>query len=175
MIVCPNCQHENIDGTMFCEDCGSQVVTMDSQITQIISEDESRAAEVIEEIDTSDLPPEKPNVDTWASLHLIESGQILPLADRSEFTLGRVTDDQAIMPDIDLTPYKAYAQGVSRLHTVIIREGKQAHLMDLGSANGTYLNGKRLKPNVRQALKHGDLISLGKLKIQILLKDLVDK
>jgi pSer/pThr/pTyr-binding forkhead associated (FHA) protein len=41
--------------------------------------------------------------------------------------------------------------------------------MDLGSANGTYLNGKRLKANSKQALSHGDMISLGKLKIQVLL------
>lgn len=167
MIVCPNCQHENIDGTMFCEDCGAQIISSDTMITQIINEDESS---VVDKVDTHDLPVNKDDINTWASLHLIEIGQILPLADRSEFTLGRVTDAQAIMPDIDLTPYKAYAQGVSRLHTVILREGGQVFIMDLGSANGTYLNGKRLKTNVRQALKHGDMISLGKLKIQILLK-----
>jgi hypothetical protein len=168
MNVCPNCQHENIDGTMFCEDCGAQLVSSDTMITQIIAKDTSLE---IEQVDTHDLPADKHNINTWASLHLIESGQILPLADRSEFTLGRVTDAQAIMPDIDLTPYKAYAQGVSRLHTVILREGSHVLIMDLGSANGTYLNGKRIKPNIRQALNHGDLISLGKLKIQILLKD----
>jgi pSer/pThr/pTyr-binding forkhead associated (FHA) protein len=42
--------------------------------------------------------------------------------------------------------------------------------MDLGSANGTYLNGKRLGPNTEQSISHGDIIALGKLKIQILLK-----
>ena len=168
MIVCPNCQHENIDGTMFCEDCGAQISTSDTMTTQVINEDESS---VVDKVDTHDLPVNKHDVNTWASLHLIEIGQILPLADRSEFTLGRVTDAQAIMPDIDLTPYKAYTQGVSRLHTVILREGNQVYIMDLGSANGTYLNGKRLKTNVRQTLKHGDMISLGKLKIQILLKN----
>jgi pSer/pThr/pTyr-binding forkhead associated (FHA) protein len=57
------------------------------------------------------------------------------------------------------------------LHAVLKRKGAQVHVMDLGSSNGTYLNGKRLKPNVEQTLQHGDLLSLGKLKIQILLKN----
>ena len=167
MIICPNCQHENIDGTMFCEDCGAQIVGSDGMSTQIISDD---SKQVIEKVSTQDFPPAQGNMEAWASLHLIESGQILPLADRSEFTVGRVTDSQAIMPDIDLTPYQAYSSGVSRLHIVILREGTHVQIMDLGSANGTYLNGKRMKPNIKQALNHGDLISLGKLKIQILLK-----
>jgi hypothetical protein len=167
MIVCPNCQHENIDGTMFCDDCGAQIIGSDAMSTQIISDGTSQN---VEKVITQDLPANPGNMEAWASLHLIESGQILPLADRSEFTVGRVTDSQAIMPDIDLTPYQAYSSGVSRLHIVILREGLHVQIMDLGSANGTYLNGKRMKPNIKQALKHGDLISLGKLKIQILLK-----
>jgi pSer/pThr/pTyr-binding forkhead associated (FHA) protein len=110
-------------------------------------------------------------LDTWASLHLLDSGQILPLGDRTEFTLGRVSDAQPIMPDIDLTPYQAYASGVSRLHAVLKREGNRVYVMDLGSSNGSYLNGKRLKPNSEQMLNHGDMLALGKLKIQILLKN----
>jgi len=31
------------------------------------------------------------------SLHLVESGQILPLAERTEFSLGRVAEGQPIM------------------------------------------------------------------------------
>ncbi len=42
--------------------------------------------------------------------------------------------------------------------------------MDLDSANGTYVNGKRLNPNVEHTLKNGDVVALGKLKIQVLLK-----
>jgi pSer/pThr/pTyr-binding forkhead associated (FHA) protein len=40
--------------------------------------------------------------------------------------------------------------------------------MDLGSANGTYINGKRLNPNIEHSLNHGDIVALGKLKMQIL-------
>jgi len=168
MIICPNCQHENLDGAVFCDDCGTQITDVPSVVTQNISLD--LQAQIADEPVIKTETPQQ-DLDTWASLHLMESGQILPLSDRTEFTLGRISDAQPIMPDIDLTPYQAYASGVSRLHAVLKRKGALVHVMDLGSSNGTYLNGKRLKPNVDQTLKHGDLLSLGKLKIQILLKN----
>ena len=165
MIVCPSCQHENLDGTVFCSDCGMQLTGIDPIVTQNISEE---LVELTEDIKTAVFPKD---LDAWASIHLVDSGQILPLTDRNEFTLGRVSEAQPIMPDIDLTPYQAYASGVSRLHAVIKREREQVFVMDLGSANGTYLNGKRLKPNSKQVLNHGNMLSLGKLKIQILLEN----
>lgn len=109
--------------------------------------------------------------ESWGSLHLLDTGQVLPLSTRNEFTMGRISEGQPIMPDIDLSPYQAYAAGVSRLHAVIKREGSRIIFMDLGSANGTYINGKRLPPNVEQVLNHGDVVALGKLKMQILVKD----
>lgn len=165
MIICPNCQHKNLDGTVFCAECGMQLSGLQPIVTQNISADNLTG---LERRKTANFPKD---LDNWASLHLLDSGQILPLGDRTEFTLGRVSEAQPIMPDIDLTPYQAYANGVSRLHAVLKREGKRVFVMDLGSSNGTYLNGKRLQPNVDQTLNHGDMLALGKLKIQILLKN----
>ena len=85
--------------------------------------------------------------------------------------MGRVSEGQPIMPDIDLSPYQAYAAGVSRLHAIIKRDGDRLIFMDLGSANGTYVNGKRLSPNVEQLIHHGDIVALGKMKLQILVKN----
>lgn len=166
MIECPNCQHNNLDGTVFCTDCGMQLSGLQSIVTQNIATD----SQPLRSLDKSRTEAFAKSLDTWASLHLQDSGQILPLGDRAEFTLGRVSEAQPIMPDIDLTPYQAYASGVSRLHAVLKREGKRVFVMDLGSSNGTYLNGKRLRPNVDHSLNHGDMLALGKLKIQILLK-----
>jgi hypothetical protein len=168
MIVCPNCQHENLDGTVFCSECGTQLSGSPPIVTRNIPAD-SEPLLPTDRKKTASYSTK--DLDAWASLHLLDSGQILPLGDRTEFTLGRVSDAQPIMPDIDLTPYQAYASGVSRLHAVLKREGKRVFVMDLGSSNGTYLNGKRLQPNVDQTLNHGDMLALGKLKIQILLKN----
>ena len=166
MIVCPNCQHKNLDGTVFCSECGMPVSDVQPIVTHTISVDDAPSPPV----DRKKADSYQKELDTWASLHLLDSGQILPLGDRTDFTLGRVSEAQPIMPDIDLTPYQAYANGVSRLHAVLKREGNRVFVMDLGSSNGTYLNGKRLTPNVEQTLNHGDMLSLGKLKIQILLR-----
>ena len=164
MIICPTCQYKNIDGTMFCEDCGSQITGMEMD-THTIKTDQIKPTLGA----TTDFVDTPPRFDTWGSLHLIESGQILPLGDRNEFTLGRISDAQPIMPDIDLTPYQAYANGVSRLHVVLKRNGKKISVIDLGSSNGTYLNSERLKPNIEVLVKNNDILSLGKLKIQVLI------
>ncbi len=166
MIVCPNCKHENLDGSVFCLNCGSQLVGSDSLVTQNIDTEQAKQTQPIE----GKYAPPSYSFETWASLHLLDSGQILPLSDRSEFTLGRVSEAQPIMPDIDLTPYQAYSCGVSRLHAALKREGKRVFITDLGSSNGTFLNGKRLQPHVEYLLNHSDIFSLGKLKIQILIK-----
>jgi pSer/pThr/pTyr-binding forkhead associated (FHA) protein len=70
-----------------------------------------------------------------------------------------------------MSPYQAYAGGVSRLHAIIKRDGDRILFMDLGSANGSYINGKRLQPNAEQYINHGDIVALGKLKMQILIKN----
>ena len=168
MIICTNCQHKNVTGAMFCAECGAQLDGIDTLITQAITDEE-----IAEELSKKPSRPE-PTVtpaNSWISLHLMDSGKILPLASRNEFTLGRLSEGQPIMPDIDLSPYQAYASGVSRLHAVVKRQNQRVVLMDLGSANGTYVNGRRLTANVEQTLNHGDIVAFGKLKIQVLLKN----
>jgi len=168
MIVCSNCKHTNISGALFCSECGAQLIGSDMLTTQ------NMAPDLVQEVVKSDVSPAKPApvaaLNTWITLHLMDTGQMLPLGDRSEFTLGRISEGQPIMPDIDLTPYQAYASGVSRLHAVIKQVGDHVLIMDLGSANGTFINGKRLSPNVEQTLNNGDIIAFGKLKLQALLK-----
>ena len=169
MIICSNCKHTNMDGALFCAECGSQLAGKDSLITQTINTQKFERAN--EQRPKNDMYQSFDGADAWGSLHLLDTGQVLPLSTRNEFTMGRISEGQPIMPDIDLSPYQAYAAGVSRLHAVIKRDGNNIVFIDLGSANGTYINGKRLTPNVEQVLNHGDIIALGKLKLQILVKN----
>ena len=167
MIVCPNCKHSNMAGSMFCMECGAQLAGADILTTQNM--DAGQEPEAVQQ-KTPASRPVAVTLNTWITLHLMDTGQVIPLNDRSEFTLGRISDGQPIMPDIDLSPYQAYAHGVSRLHAVIKQASHHVLVMDLGSVNGTYVNGKRLNPNVEQTVNNGDIISLGKLKMQVLLK-----
>ncbi|RJP49058.1 MAG: FHA domain-containing protein [Anaerolineaceae bacterium] len=169
MIVCSNCKHENITGAMFCDECGAQLLQGNSLTTQSIEETTNKfnvGKKVADELYQSFN-----GMDAWGSLHLLDTGQVLPLSSRNEFTLGRISEGQPIMPDIDLSPYQAYGAGVSRLHAVIKRDGARIIFMDLGSSNGTYVNGNRLSPNVEQIVHHGDIFVLGKLKMQLLVKN----
>ena len=169
MIICSNCQHKNVTGAIYCAECGAQRDGVETLITQAITDEQ-----IENELKKKTPRPEAPAIpaNSWLSLHLMDSGKILPLASRNEFTLGRLSEGQPIMPDIDLTPYQAYASGVSRLHAVVKREVNRVLVMDLGSSNGTYLNGRRLNPHTEEPLNHGDIVALGKLKIQILLRNI---
>ena len=173
MIICPNCNHENMAGAAFCTDCGAMLLETETLTTQKIRKvDASQEAppRTVAAAPASKPPRPSSPTDNWATLHLLDSGQILPLADRNEFTLGRVSEGQPVMPDIDLGPFRAYTHGVSRLHAVIRRGVNNVLVSDLESANGTFVNGQRLPANEERSLSHGDVVSLGGLKIQILLK-----
>jgi hypothetical protein len=166
MIICNNCLHKNPPGAIFCAECGAQLAASELA-TQSIRTDKVAASA------SQDVPLAIPKaiVDHgWGSLHLMDSGQILPLSERNEYILGRVSEGQPVVPDLDLSPYQAYATGVSRMHALLKRDGKHVIIMDLGSANGTYVNGKRLMANIEQLLNHGDVVALGKLKFQVLIR-----
>jgi len=168
MIICPNCQHKEISGALFCSNCGAQLIEGESTSTQNIERGPTGQLEE-EHLAAINIPIPDTLPESRVSLYILESGQIIPLVGREEYTLGRSAQGQPILPDIDLTPFKAYENGVSRLHASI-KVGKQIFATDLGSVNGTLLNGKRIPPHQIQTLNHGDVITLGKLKIQVLIR-----
>jgi len=166
MISCPNCKNQEKDGALFCSECGAQLVATDGLQTHAIQKKEPTAP--FQQPAPEPLP-KLTAADAWATLYLVESGQVIPLTGRTEYTLGRGSDGQPVMPDVDLSPHKAYEHGVSRLHAVIKKQPARIIIMDLGSSNGTYLNGVRLMANIENPVVNGDMIALGKLKMQLLL------
>ncbi len=173
MILCPNCHHQEFTGALFCSECGARLVVTETPTTHHIERNQTGLLMTQE----GRVPaPPTPAVPSGAgdaaavSLHLIESGMILHLTGQTEFTMGRVADGQPILPDVDLSPYEAYAQGVSRLHAVLKLNNQRVFITDLGSSNGTRVNGLKIQPNVDYPLNHGDVVSLGKFKIQVLIR-----
>ncbi len=70
--------------------------------------------------------------------------------------------NESIPPDIDVSTFPN-ADVVSRVHAKIsVEEGRYYFIEDLGSRNGTYLNGTLLTPKNRRQLKFKDKIDLGK-------------
>ena len=89
------------------------------------------------------------------------------LATTDGFVLGRSDSRSSFVPDIDLAEYKALEKGVSRRHAVIIRYQDKPHILDLNSINGTFLNGKRLKPDNPYMITSGDQLGLGDLVLTV--------
>ena len=109
--------------------------------------------------------------DCWIAARILDRDETLPLTFGDEFTVGRLSDDEQVMPDFDLTPYQALELGVSRLHAAIRRGLTGVLIKDLSSRNGTFLNGRRLQANIDETLNDGDVVSLSKLKIQVMFLD----
>ena len=124
-------------------------------------------AEALKETDHLKLP--ETSKGARLSLHFVDTGQILEVGYSGEYTMGRRYKNQAVVPDIDLTPFNAYEWGISRLHAKLQVDQNSVKIIDLGSSNGTYLAGKRIPVNKPVELKHSNILSLGKLKLQVLI------
>jgi pSer/pThr/pTyr-binding forkhead associated (FHA) protein len=79
--------------------------------------------------------------------------------------VGRSDPQSNSYPDVDLGPYGGLDLGVSRRHFRLTRTGDQLYLEDLGSVNGSVVNGQRIPPYTLQPLRPGDRISLGKMEL----------
>lgn len=101
------------------------------------------------------------------ALHVLGMAQPLLVKVDREIYLGRFDDVHKDQVKLDLTPYNAYALGVSRRHAAIRRRGDDLVLIDLESTNGTMLNGGALVPGELYRLEDGDEITLGEMVIQI--------
>jgi hypothetical protein len=165
MIECPNCHHQEFVGTLYCTECGARLTHVTPAPTMTIPR--QRIAE--EANATKPAPPVGPELDSGAlfGLRVISSGTILPLIGRDNFTLGRAGHDQAVIPDIDLGSFEAYDSGVSRIHAELRLDAEGVFVVDLDSANGTLVNGQKLEPQNPFAVRHGDIIQLGRLRLQL--------
>ena len=82
-----------------------------------------------------------------------------------DVTLGRGTAEMKV--DLDLTDYDAEELGVSRKHAMLRPTKSRLMLVDLGSTNGTYCEGGKVKGDAPVELKDGHTISLGKLHFKV--------
>ncbi len=165
MNTCPNCGHNNRVGLLFCEDCSKPLSVNIATVT----------------IGTKKIkndPNEAVAKATWGTAHL-SSTVILHIQDATEPILlhpnertvfGRADSSNSKQPDIDLTLFGALEKGVSRAHATIERGENTLTLIDMGSSNGTHLNGQRLVPDQPRVLRDGDEIHFGKLIAHVYFK-----
>ena len=73
------------------------------------------------------------------------------------FRIGRDADSDLVIR----------SPAVSRRHARIFHEYDLYRIEDLGSSNGTFINGQRLMPKEVRALRHGDELRLGRLVMMV--------
>lgn len=169
MIECPSCGRQHRPGTLFCSECGVYLLTGGPLRTEPLPE--------------SELPTAR--ADPWASgagaaaaegetstltVVMTATGRRMPLPAGGEAVLGRLDATRGVFPDVDLTPDGGLEGGVSRRHARVHQQKKQFFIEDLGSANGTFLNGQRLTPYLPHPLRDGDEVQLGRVRLRVVVQ-----
>jgi pSer/pThr/pTyr-binding forkhead associated (FHA) protein len=166
MRTCPYCATENREGVFFCEECGHPFLGSQEMLA------------------TTRLSPEdRPEIHgrvTWGTarfdldasivIRVRDFAEPINLRAKEEILLGRSDFQSTAGVDLDMAPFGAAEQGVSRRHAIIRRGENTLTLEDLGSTNGTHLNGQRLIPNQPRVLRDGDEIRMGRLVFHIFFK-----
>jgi pSer/pThr/pTyr-binding forkhead associated (FHA) protein len=86
---------------------------------------------------------------------------------RDQIVVGRADPPANFHPDLDLTPYGGQKNGVSRRHVIITQGDKTLYIQDLGTTNGTRINGFQLEPQQPYRLRDGDELELGRVRITV--------
>ena len=165
MIKCNSCGKRHPENTLFCDECGAYLQAEGRKRTDPLA---------VEDVDWMEAdfgatsPLAEQSVESIViRLSILESGRQIEFPLTKEITFGRLDAASATFPDIDLTPDSGLEKGVSRRHAKITRKGNDLYLEDLGSVNGTFLNGKRLTPYLPHALKDRDEIRLSRILMRI--------
>ncbi|GET40388.1 FHA domain-containing protein [Microseira wollei] len=118
------------------------------------------ALEIIVTIDPSLRSPESPPAPT-------NQPPITFKLDRESNLIGRRSEMRGIHPDIPLN----FDDAVSHRHALIVRQSDGIFILrDIGSSNGTKLNGVELQPMVDTPIKDGDEFTLGhwtRIKVKV--------
>jgi len=78
-----------------------------------------------------------------------------------ETTIGRKDPVTGIHPDIDLTPVDTQ-RSISRRHSKVHRRGERFFLIEeIGTMNGTFVNGTRIETGVPTEVRSGDEVRCG--------------
>lgn len=137
---CPDCGSENLEGSVYCEECGSKLGASDS---------------------ASLIASEPPPADTSAEI-IIEDYSVKLVRDVNN--IGRRSPADGIYPDVDLTDYDPDSY-ISRRHAHILRKDDQYFFEDLGSSNGSFINEEPVKKGELRKLQNQDVIRLGRTEV----------
>ena len=103
------------------------------------------------------------------ALRIVASGQVLLLEpERGEFLVGRPDPVTGIQPEINLGPFDTM-RTLSRRHAKILKEGGLYFVREeVGTTNGTFVNGERIKTGAAVPLKPGNRLRFGSIEVEVI-------
>lgn len=162
-IICPNCGTLNPPLSIHCKKCQFNMRDVKSAEQTLLVPEE-----------TQDIPMQSPtrrayfpkNKRLQFYVEQAEKNLDISFENDNHMILGRGAPESHVMR-IDLAPYGAASYGVSRRHVRLIRMPAILIVEDLGTLNGTYINGEKLSSGHAYVLCHGDTLRLGGLSLRI--------
>ncbi len=114
---------------------------------------------------TPEAPPlPNPALGGACRLEGIEDNSLFEFSG-DETLIGRYDPVTDLKPDVDLTSADI-KRSVSRRHARIVRQGGGYFISEeVGALNGTFVNGDKLETGRSHAIKDGDQVSLGMVKL----------
>jgi hypothetical protein len=166
-IICFSCGQSNMRGAFLCAYCG------------VLLEATARVRPI-----TNKLRTDSDGTGSQSLLRTAHEGElgihsvaiympdtekpvIVPLT--GELVIGRTSPTDSELPRLDLSAYRAQERGVSRRHIILKRTPEGVMMEDLGSSNGTWLNGTLVLPFSPKLIQSGDQIRLGQFELEIYL------
>jgi hypothetical protein len=177
MTQCPSCHAAFVTNTIFCTECGAYLPKTKELRTEPLEASQIPWIEDGVSLFPSDADLLDPDLLTIRlRISPLDDAQKRPkgrggqprelqIALIKPIRLGRVDPKEGVYPEVDLTDAKK--DGVSREHACIYRRGHAVEVEDLGSTNGTQLNGSRLAPYKPASLNDGDQLQLGNLLVEV--------
>lgn len=158
---CPVCTNKNELAAAFCIHCGAPLEPSPEgrPTTTSVDMDPKVVSEIAEKTFIESLEAPASGISLYLSGH---SKPIYTLQEK-QFVLGRRIRKEKEQGLVDLAPFGAFENGVSKQHALLRQAGNCYEIMDIGSTNGTWLNGQRLVPNRPYRLNSGMQIHLGRL------------
>lgn len=146
-MFCTNCGHPNRDDARFCAECG---YPLQEDVTVTLP-----PVEAEEEVH-DEFPFPHDELEAGQALLLVKRGPNAGstfLLDQDATTVGRSTEGDVFLDDVT----------VSRKHAIFERRtGGAWFVRDVGSLNGTYVNGEQVDET---KLASGDEVQIGRFKV----------
>ena len=172
MIKCPFCQTEYVENTVFCSECGQCLLDEHRRETDPLSTMEICWEGNQPNKNKIAIPLQQNTEPQILQLKIQTFQRELEIMLNKSILVGRMDPNSTVLPEIDLTHDGEMSKSVSRRHAQIVKRENIVIIQDLGSHNGTFVNGKRLVPYLPEPLCDGDTLQLGRILIEVRIRDL---